>query len=88
MKQFNINPKRVFRNSKSILAVNPRETAYDVLNDPDSEFNGYYWIYINNVILVYDVIEVERKVLVDACYSALTGFSLRTFYGEFDTDPL
>jgi hypothetical protein len=45
-------------------------------------------LMVTIVILVYDVIEVERKVLVDACYSALTGFSLRTFYGEFDTDPL
>ena len=44
--------------------------------------------YINNVIVVYDVLEEERKVLVDACYSALTGFTLQRFYGEHDTDPL
>ncbi|MCT2537161.1 hypothetical protein NC661_05680 [Aquibacillus koreensis] len=88
MKPFKIDPKMVFRNSKSILSVKPHKKADDVANYPDFEFNGYYWIYINNVILVYDVLEEERKVLVDACYSALTGFALQIFYGEHDTDPL
>jgi len=88
MKPFKIDVKKVFGNSKGILSVNPREKADDVLDDLDFEFNGYYWIYINNVIIVYDVLEVEKKVLVDACYSALTGFTLKRFFGEYDTDPL
>lgn len=61
MKLFNINPKLVFRNSKSILAVNPREKADDVVDYPDFEFNHYYWIYINNVIVVYDVLDEEKR---------------------------
>lgn len=88
MKPFKIDPKMVFRNSKNILSVKPREKANDVVDYPDFKFNGYYWIYINNVIVVYDVLEVEKRVLVDACYSALTGFTLQRFFGEHDTDPL
>ncbi|MFY3791803.1 hypothetical protein ACOQFO_08910 [Ureibacillus sp. MALMAid1270] len=88
MKPYKIDPKLVFRNSKNILSVKPREKAYDVVEFPDFEFNGYYWIYINNVIIVYDILESEKMVLVDACYSALTGFTLQHFFGEHDTDPL
>ncbi|MDG5789629.1 hypothetical protein QA612_19410 [Evansella sp. AB-P1] len=88
MKPYKIDPKRVFRNSKNILSVNPRKHAYDIVDYPGFEFNGYYWTYINNVIIIYDVLDLEKKVLVDACYSALTGFSLQTFFGEHDTDPL
>ncbi|MGG5255372.1 hypothetical protein ACQYAD_18255 [Neobacillus sp. SM06] len=64
MKPYKMNPKWVFRNSKSILSVKPREKADEVVDYPDFEFNGYYWIYINNVIIVYDVLEVEKKVLL------------------------
>lgn len=71
-----------------ILSVKPKDKANDVVDFPYFEFNGYYWIYINNVIIVYDVLEAERKVLVDACYSALTGSTLQKFYGEHDTDSL
>lgn len=88
MMPYKIDPKLVFRNSKSILSVKPREKAYDFVDFPNFEFNGYYWIYINNVIVVYDILEAEKKVLVDACYSALTGFTLQRFFGEHDTDPL
>jgi len=88
MKPFKIDPKLVFRNSKSILAVKPRDKAEDIVDFPNFELNGYLWIYINNVIVVYDVIEAEKKVLVDACYSAITGFTLQKFFGEHDTDPL
>ncbi|MBM4761387.1 hypothetical protein [Bacillus sp. B15-48] len=88
MKPYKIGPKLVFRNSKSILSVKPQEKAYDVVDYPNFEFNGYYWMYINNVIVVYEVLEAEKKVLVDACYSALTGFTLQRFFGEHDTDPL
>lgn len=56
MKPFKIDPKMVFRNSKNILSVKPREKANDVVDYPDFKFNGYYWIYINNVIVVYDVL--------------------------------
>lgn len=80
MKPFKIDPKLVFRNSKSILSAKPREKAGDVVDYPGFEFNGYYWTYINNVIVVYNVLDIEEKVLVDACYSALTGFSLQRFF--------
>lgn len=88
MKSYNINPSLVFRNSKSILSIKPREKADDIADYPGFEFNGYYWKYINNVIVIYEVLDKEKKVLVDACYSALTGFALEYFYGEYDTDPL
>lgn len=88
MGPFNIDPKMVFRNSKSILSIKPREKAHDIAEYPDFEFNGYYWIFINNVIIVYQVIDADERVLIDACYSALTGFALQVFFGEHDTDPL
>lgn len=88
MKPYKIDPKLVFRNSKSVLSVKPREKADDVVDYPNFEFNGYYWIYINNVIVIYTVLEAEKRVLVDACFSALTGFTLKRFFGEYDTDPL
>ncbi|WP_170287524.1 hypothetical protein [Aquibacillus halophilus] len=70
------------------MSVKPREKADNVVDYRDFEFNGYYWEYINNVIVVYNVLEKDKKVLVDACYSALTGFTLHIFFGEHDTDPL
>jgi hypothetical protein len=51
---------------------------------PDFEFEDYYWVNINNVIIVYDVIEPNMKVLIDACYFTNTGFALSKFYGEYD----
>jgi hypothetical protein len=88
MSKYNIDAKRVFRNSKSILSESPSKKAEDVVEYPRFEFNGYYWAYINNVIVVYVVHETEKKVQIDACFSALTGSSLRRFYGEHDTEPL
>lgn len=88
MQPYKINPKLVFRNSINTLSEEPKEKAMDIVDDPDFEFNGYYWTYINNVIIVYEVLDKEKKVLIDACYSALTGFALRMFFGEHDTDPL
>jgi hypothetical protein len=88
MRKFKIKLKNVFRNTKSILSVEPCEKANGIANYPGFGFYGYHWIYINNVIVVYDVLEEEKKVLVDACYSTLTGFTLQKNYGEHDTDPL
>mgnify|MGYP005749822021 CR=1 FL=1 len=34
MKPFKVNPKLVFRNSKVVLSVDPREKAYDVVDYP------------------------------------------------------
>lgn len=35
MKPFKINPKMVFRNTKNILSVKPRQKADDVVDYPD-----------------------------------------------------
>ncbi|MCC3359265.1 hypothetical protein [Bacillus sp. REN16] len=88
MQPFKINPKLVFRNSKDQLALKPKDKALGFVDNRGFEFDGYYWAYINNVIIVYQVLDEENLVLVDACYSALTGFALKTFFGEHDTDPL
>ncbi|MGM8365290.1 hypothetical protein ACLIBG_07375 [Virgibacillus sp. W0181] len=40
MKPFKIDPKLVFRNSKSIF-FKPREKADDVVDDPESAITGY-----------------------------------------------
>ncbi len=71
MSRFNVKPNWVFRKSLSLLSRNPQQVAYDIVStdeDVASEFNDYYWVLINNVILIYEILDHENKVLVDACF--------------------
>ncbi|MEW6696858.1 MAG: hypothetical protein ACOY35_11605 [Bacillota bacterium] len=78
---FNVNARQVIRNSKHILSNNPYSSAFGIANFPGYEFNGYFWIYINNVILIYNVKSDYKLVSIEACYSALTGEVAEIFYG-------
>ncbi|HHW37841.1 MAG TPA: hypothetical protein GXX18_11460 [Bacillales bacterium] len=81
-KQF-INVKLAYKNSLTMLSVNPHNQKEGVI-DCGSEFDGYYWVNINNVIIFYRVDDDLKKVFIDGCSSALTGEALRMYYGEYD----
>ncbi|QQK75036.1 hypothetical protein HUG15_05085 [Salicibibacter cibarius] len=83
MSKFNIDPNLVFRRSLSLLSKDPKKVAYDLVNtdnDVGYEFNGYYWILINNVIVIYEVLDNENKVLVDASFFANTAWAHYVFW--------
>ena len=48
-KLYKINPRNVFPQSKYILSQHPHKKAYDMVNYPGFDFNGYYWILIDAV---------------------------------------
>lgn len=77
------SPQEIFKKSKLILSNHPQNKGVKVTFS-GYEFEDYYWVNINNVIIVYDVVEPNNQVLVDACFFTNTGFSLRTFFGEYD----
>ncbi len=73
--------QHVFRRSKAILAHDPISKADGVSDFPGFEFNGYHWIHIGNVIIIYRVDEQLYEVHVDACYFANTGTLHHIFWG-------
>lgn len=83
MSRFKVKPNWVFRKSLSLLSRNPQQVAYDVVssdNDVASEFNGYYWVLINNVIVIYEILDHKNKVLVDASFFANTAWAHYVFW--------
>jgi mRNA-degrading endonuclease RelE of RelBE toxin-antitoxin system len=84
---FNINHKLVFNKSEIILSFEPRIKAFGVSDSPGYELNGYYWILINNVVLIYRVSDEQKRVFIDACYFANTKETAQIFWGiEPDKD--
>lgn len=85
---FNVDHRRVFRNSKHVLSLDPFHYADGVADFPGYEFNGYFWIKINNVILIYRVLLDEKLVTIETCYSALTGEVAEIFYNISPDDEV
>lgn len=83
---FNVEHKRVFRNSKHILSQDPIRSADGIADFPGYDFNGYYWMKSHNVILIYCVDADEKIVRIEACYSALTGEVAELFYNVLPED--
>ncbi|MEK4517478.1 hypothetical protein NSS64_19490 [Paenibacillus sp. FSL H8-0122] len=81
MGKFKVNSANVFKRSISVLNDEPKYKADGVSDFPGFEFNGYYWVLIGNVIIIYRIDEDLRKVYVDACYFANTGLSHYVFWG-------
>jgi hypothetical protein len=79
-KLFNVDHRRVLRNSRYLLSANPYKYADGVADFPGYLFNGYFWINVNNVILIYRIHAEERLVSIESCYSALTGEVAEIFY--------
>lgn len=83
MSQFKVKPNLVFRKSLSLLSFNPQHAAFDIVgtdHDVATEFNGYYWVLINNVIVIYEILDHKNKVLVDACFFANTAWAHYVFW--------
>jgi mRNA-degrading endonuclease RelE of RelBE toxin-antitoxin system len=80
-KLYNIDPRKVFLKSKYLLSQLPHKKAYNIINDPELDIDGYYWILINNVVIIYRVDEIQKRVLIDAVYFANTKESAQMFWG-------
>ncbi|KEF37581.1 hypothetical protein M670_03160 [Schinkia azotoformans MEV2011] len=48
------------------------------------EYDGYYWINIRNIILVFEILEEDKIVAIEATYFANNERSAQIFY---DIDP-
>ena len=79
MKKFRIDSNKVFRRSKTILSKNPVEESCGISDFPGFDFNGYYWVLIHNVVVVYAI--SNNEVQVDACFFANSGKSAQIFWG-------
>ncbi|WP_017754494.1 type II toxin-antitoxin system RelE/ParE family toxin [Calidifontibacillus oryziterrae] len=77
---FNINHRIVFNRSKILLSHSLETQAEGIADFPEFKFNGYYWTLINNVIIVYKVVDEENSVFIQACYFANTEQSHYIFY--------
>ncbi|UOF91244.1 hypothetical protein LSG31_03015 [Fodinisporobacter ferrooxydans] len=75
-----VTPQEIFKKSKYVLSEAPEKKG-DIVHFPGFEYDDYYWIMLNNVIIVYDVLEKENVVLVEACFYANTGISAYVFWG-------
>jgi hypothetical protein len=80
-KMYNINPRTVFLQSKYILSQLPHKKAYDIVNYPGFDFNGYYWVLIRNVVIIYRISVIHKRVLIDAVYFANTKETAEIFWG-------
>lgn len=81
--KFKVQPDWIFKKTKSLLAHQPYRAAYDRVESNDgriAEFEGYYWTLINNVIIIYEILEDERKILVDATFFANTAWAHYVFW--------
>lgn len=81
MRLYKVDPMNVFRRSKSILSVEPIYKADGISEFVGFEFNGYYWMLIGNIVVIYRVDEEMREVYIDACYFANTELSHYIFWG-------
>jgi hypothetical protein len=79
-----INVKLAYKNSFSMLSRNPHDQREGIVDWFGFEFNGYYWVNINNAILFYRVDDDCKTIFIEGCDSALTGEALQKYYGEHD----
>ncbi|QGQ98457.1 hypothetical protein EHS13_28035 [Paenibacillus psychroresistens] len=87
MKKWKVKSIEVFKRAKYILADKPLERSDGMAEYVGFEFNGYNWMLLNNVIIVYSISLEDQKVYIDACYYANTGLSHLFFWGiEPDDD--
>lgn len=80
-KLFNVDYKSVFTKSTFLLSTDPRKKAYGVTDYSGFNYNGYYWVLINNVVIVYKVSDEQRRVFIEACCYANTEESAQVFWG-------
>lgn len=78
-KLYNVDPDMVFLRSQTLLSRSPRRHADGIANFPGYKYNGYYWLLINNVVVIYSILEQDMIVRVRACYFANTEQSHEIF---------
>lgn len=74
---------KIYDLSNMRLQKNPHKKGVYV-EFKNFEYNGYYWTNIHNIILVYEIIETERIVVIEASFYANNELSAQIFY---DIDP-
>lgn len=70
-----------------ITQLKLRSKPYDKGNKvifKNFEYDGYYWINIRNIILIFEILEEEKIVAIEASYFANNERSAQIFY---DIDP-
>jgi hypothetical protein len=85
---YHVDHRRALRNTHLLLSIDPYRCANGVANFPNYPFNGYLWIMINNIIIVYRVRPKEKFVSIETCYSALTGEAAEIFFGILPNDDI
>ncbi|OMF18533.1 hypothetical protein BK133_30410 [Paenibacillus sp. FSL H8-0548] len=80
-KLFNVSHNDVFNRSKLILSQDPHQQADGVTDYSDFKYNGYYWVLLHNVVLIYTISETKEAVRIRACYFANTESSHQIFWG-------
>lgn len=66
-KLFNIDHEKVYKRSKYLLSDPAFHQTENVADYPGFQYNGYFWAIINNVIVVYRIVDEENTVYVEAC---------------------
>lgn len=66
---------KVYDRSQSLLGFKPYKSGQEIVFE-DFEHNGFLWVSVKNIILVYEIIEEE-----EACYFANTARNAHIFYG-------
>lgn len=74
----------VYNKAQSQLCFKPHDHGRKVLFK-GFEFDGYYWINVKNIILIYEIFDEEKVVAIDASYFANNAQSAEIFYG---IDPI
>lgn len=80
-KLFNVKHETIYDKSIYLLSADPYRYAYGKADYPGFEFNGMYWTQINNVIILYKVLDDKKKVIIETCVYENTERSHQVFYG-------
>jgi hypothetical protein len=79
IKKHRIDYKYVFKRSKWVLSNDP-ESKGEYIDDPRSEFHGYYWVKLEGVVMLYLVDNKTLEVQVDACFHARSNYVAEEMY--------
>lgn len=71
---------KVYDRSQSLLGFKPYKSGQEIVFE-DFEHNGFLWVSVKNIILVYEIIEEEKIVAIEACYLLTLHVTLTYFTG-------
>lgn len=70
----------VYEKTNSLLGYNTHTKGHKGIFK-GFEYDGYKWLNVKNIILVYEVFEKEKIIAIEACYFANNEESAEIFYG-------